>query len=185
MNEQSSDVTELLAQVREHSGDAERQLYQLVYDELRKLARLNMRRENASHTLQATALVHEAYVRLKKDNRVFQNRAHFYRVAGQIMRRILVDHARAKVAGKRGGGANQVELPEFPGPVMEPEKMLALDEALLRLSKMDERQGRIVELRFFCGMTEEQIGEVLGVSSRTVKRNWTVARAWLYEQIGR
>ena len=185
MNGPLPDITQLLAEVRNRSPEAETKLYQLVYDELRRIARHHMSREDPNHTLQPTALVNEAYVRLARDDRNWQNRAHFYGAAAQIMRRILVDHARAKLAEKRGGGATPVELAELPGPVLQPEKMLALDEALLRLSEIDPRQSRVVELRFFAGMTEEEIADVLGVSARTVKRDWTFARAWLYEQVGR
>jgi RNA polymerase sigma factor (TIGR02999 family) len=185
MDVPASDVTELLIQARKRTPEAESRLYELVYAELRRIARIHMGRERQSHTLQPTALVNEAYVRLVKDDRDWQNRAHFYGTAAQVMRRILVDHARARLAHKRGGGAEPIELSDLPAPFENAEKMLALDEALQRLSLLDARQSRVVELRFFGGMTEEEIAGILDVSTRTVKRDWNMARAWLYEQIGR
>ncbi|MCW5979533.1 MAG: sigma-70 family RNA polymerase sigma factor [Bryobacteraceae bacterium] len=184
MDAEETEITALLAQAGGRSPQAAERLYELVYAELRRIARIHMGRER-QNTLQPTALVNEAYLRLAKDDRTWRNRGHFYNVAAQAMRRILVDRARAKLAQKRGAGAHQIEIPDFTAPYVDAEKMLALDEALLRLSRLDARQCRVVELRFFGGMTEEEIAEYLDVSVRTVKRDWNVARAWLYQQIGR
>jgi len=179
------EVTNLLIELKNGNREAESRLMPLVYHELRRLASRYMRGERPGHTLQATALVHEAYLRLVGHEDVdWQNRAHFFGVAANLMRRILVDHARAKQAKKRGGGDQKVSLdvavlvrPEAP------EQFLALDEALERLAKRDPRQARIVELRYFGGLSEEEAAEILEVSVRTVKRDWSVARAWLYQQL--
>ena len=157
-------------------------LVPLVYDELRRLAGRYMRRERADHTLQATALVHEAYLKLVQHQSVdWQNRAHFFGIAAQVMRHILVDHARGHGREKRGAGQQFVSLEE--ALVFSPEKsveLLKLDESLQRLTKLDPRQGRIVELRFFGGLTVEETAHVLGISPKTVKREWSVAKAWLH-----
>jgi len=157
----------------------------VVYNELRRLAQRYMRNERPNHTLQPTALVHEAYLRLVGQRAVsWQGRAHFFGVAAQLMRRVLVDHARAQHAEKRGGNESRVELDEALAPSKEKTvELLALDEALNRLAKRDPRQARIVEMRFFGGLSEEETARVLDVSTRTVKRDWTVARAWLYNQV--
>ena len=160
-------------------------LLPVVYDELRRLAHRHLRREAADHTLATTELVHEAYLRLASQSRVQWNgRAHFLGVAATVMRRILVDHARGHHSLKRGGALARVplELAELAGD--EPaELLLALDEALGRLQARDERQARVVECRFFGGMTEEETAEALGVGLRTVKRDWAKARSWLYQEI--
>ena len=179
------ELTNLLIQVKNGNGDAQSKLIPLVYAELRRIAARYMRGERPGHSLQATALVHEAYLRLAGQKEMsWQNRAHFFGVAANIMRRILVDHARAKQAKKRGGSEQKVSIDEAvlvqPDP---PQDFLALDEALDRLAKRDPRQSRIVELRFFGGLSEEETAEVLGISLRTVKRDWKVARAWLYQQV--
>jgi RNA polymerase sigma-70 factor (ECF subfamily) len=179
------ELTNLLIQVKNGNGDAQSRLIPLVYAELRRIAARYMRGERPGHSLQATALVHEAYLRLAGQKEMsWQNRAHFFGVAANIMRRILVDHARAKQAKKRGGSEQKVSIDEAvlvqPDP---PQDFLALDEALDRLAKRDPRQSRIVELRFFGGLSEEETAEVLGISLRTVKRDWKVARAWLYQQV--
>jgi RNA polymerase sigma-70 factor, ECF subfamily len=180
-------ITLLLTELRAENREAESRLVPLVYDELRRMARRHMRGERADHTLQPTALVHEAYLRLVDQREVrWRNRAHFFGVAAQLMRRILVDYARANKAEKRGGDVAKVPLEEAlvftekGGPAL-----LALDEALSRLHEFDPRQGRIVELRFFAGLTEEEIAAVLGVSARTIKRDWNIARAWLYKEINK
>jgi RNA polymerase sigma factor (TIGR02999 family) len=144
-----------------------------------------MRGERPGHTLQATALVHEAYLRLVGYQEVdWQNRAHFFGVAASLMRRILVDHARAKLAKKRGGADQKVSFDKAVLVQRETSpQLLALDEALKRLAKRDPRQARIVDLRYFGGLSEEETAEVLGISVRTVKRDWNVARAWLYQQL--
>jgi RNA polymerase sigma factor (TIGR02999 family) len=181
------DITLLLAELRAGNRSAESRLLPLVYDELRRVARHYMRAERRDHTLQPTALVHEAYMRLAGQRDVdWQNRAHFFAVAAQLMRRILVDHARAHKAEKRGGTEPKIELGE--GLALTEEKateLLAVDEALTRLAECDPRQARIVELRFFGGLSEEEAAEVLGVSARTVKRDWSVARAWLFKEINK
>jgi RNA polymerase sigma-70 factor, ECF subfamily len=177
-------ITTLLLQLRAGDKKAEAELFALVYEELRRIAARKMDAERGNHTLQTTALVHEAYLRLvRQENLEFQTRHHFFAVAAQTMRRILVDHARAHQAAKRGGGF-ACNLDECAAITPEPSTdVLALDEALDRLSKFDSRQARIVEMRFFGGMGEEEIAGVLGVSSRTVKRDWTLAKAWLYGEL--
>lgn len=179
------EVTHLLHELQRGQKDAEERLIPLVYAELRRIAGAYLRRESPDHSLQPTALVHEAYLRLNDIKEIdWQSRSHFFAVAATVMRRILVDHARATHARKRGDGWDAVSLNEaiLPSPERAPE-ILALDEALDRLGRMDARQARIVELRFFAGMSEEEIGEVLGISSRTVKRDWRVAKAWLFKEL--
>ncbi len=153
----------------------------LVYAELRRLAASYMRRERVDHTLQPTALVHEAYLKLVEQRSVdWQSRAHFFGIAAQVMRRILVDHARGYLRDKRGGGQKPVPIDE--ALVFAPEQSMELvkiDEALERLTKLDPRQGKIVELRFFGGLTVEQTADLLGISEKTVKRDWSMAKAWL------
>jgi RNA polymerase sigma factor (TIGR02999 family) len=157
----------------------------VVYGELRRLARHYVRRERPDHTLQATALVHEAYMRLVDQRGVtWQNRAHFFGVAAQLMRRILVDYARRHRAAKRGGSFVQVSLNDALAlPEEQGEDVLALDDALERLAAIDPRQARVVELRLFSGLTVEEAAEVLDVSAATVKREWTMAKAWLSREI--
>jgi len=183
MESQPGDVTVLLTELSKGSPEAASRLVPLVYDELRRLAGRYMRRERADHTLQATALVHEAYMKLvqQKAAAEWQNRAHFFGIAARIMRNILVDHARNHVAEKRGGGQQAALLEE--NLVFAPEKsvdLLRLDQSLQRLTELDARQGRVVELRFFGGLTVEETAEVLGVSPKTVKRDWSMAKAWLH-----
>lgn len=159
----------------------------LVYDELRRLAQHYLRRERADHTLQSTALVHEAYVRLiGQDTPPWQSRAHFFGIAARLMRQILVEHARSHHAAKRGGHAFKLTL-EDASAVAQPADvdLVALDDALKKLSTQDARQSRIVELRFFAGLTIEDAAEVLEISPATVTREWTIARAWLFREIGR
>jgi RNA polymerase sigma factor (TIGR02999 family) len=155
------------------------ELMPLVYDELRRLAGRYMRRESQGHTLQTSALVNEAYVRLVDQKSVhWQNRAHFFGVAAQLMRRILVDHARSRSRAKRGGGAQMVSLVE-PAATSEVAEVIALDDALKNLAEMDPRKSQIVEMKFFGGLTTEEVAEVLKVTSRTVEREWRKAKAWL------
>jgi RNA polymerase sigma-70 factor, ECF subfamily len=179
------EVTHLLAQLRAGQRDAESKLIPLVYAELRRLAAHYLRGERPDHTLQPTALVHEAYLRLTKLHDVdWQGRSHFFATAATVMRRILVDHARAQNANKREGCRNAVSLEE--ALVVSPARssqLIALDDALDRLAKLDLRRSKIVELRFFGGLSEEETGEVLGISERTVKRDWRVAKAWLYNEV--
>lgn len=185
MSPAAGDITRLLADVQNGRPDAAPQLIPLVYDELRRIARHQMRNERSDHTLQATALVHEAYFRLvNQRERTWENRTHFIRLAAQVMRRLLIDHARARRTAKREGGLQRVPL-EDPLLVTEEqsEELLALDEALERLAEFDERQSRVVELRFFGGLTVEETAEALGIAPKTVKRDWVVARAWLHREV--
>jgi len=154
----------------------------LVYDELRRLASHYLRQERSDHTLQSTALVHEAYLRLAGQNPPdWQNRAHFFGIAARIMRQILVEHARGRNAAKRGGGATVLTLDAAVAPAGSVDiDIVELDRALSDLSQLDPQQSRIVELRFFGGLTIEDTSEVLGISPATVKRDWVTARAWLY-----
>jgi len=156
-----------------------------VYDELRRQAARYLRREQAGHTLQTTALIHEAYVRLVDQRNVqWQNRAHFFGIAAQMMRRILVDHARTKKRAKRGGSVIKVSLADATLPVNERDlDVVALDEALTRLAEIDEQQSRVVELRFFSGLTVEETAEVMHISPATVKRDWSMAKAWLHREL--
>jgi len=181
------DVTRLLRNWSGGDTHALDQLTPVVYDELRRLAASYMRRERQDHTLQSTALVNEAYLKLvDQKNVVWQNRAHFFGIAAQMIRRILVDHARAHKAEKRGGGAGVLSLDEAIGvPEKRDVEILALNDALTRLTEMDPQQGRIVELRFFTGLSIEETAEVVGVSPATVKREWAAARAWLFREISR
>jgi RNA polymerase sigma factor (TIGR02999 family) len=161
------------------------ELIPLVYHELRRRALGYLRHERPDHTLQATALVHEAFLRLAGQDRVaWQNRGHFYAMAAQMMRRILVDHAREHRAAKRPGAQIRVDLDDqIPAPELLGCDVLMLDEALSELSAMDERQGRIVELRYFGGLSEQEVADALSVSRTTVTREWRRARAWLYHRI--
>ena len=163
------------------------QLLPLVYDELRKVAARRLRHERANHTLQPTALVHEAYVRLIDQDRVqWRNRAHFFAISSRLMRRILVDHARAHGAAKRGGGAQLVSLDDAADVALAPDvSLLALDEALGKLERLDPVQAQIIELRFFGGLTIEETAAVVRVSPASVGREWNVAKAWLYRELTR
>jgi RNA polymerase sigma-70 factor (ECF subfamily) len=176
------DVTDLLAQLVAGDQKAFPKLVPLVYDELHRLADGYMRRERADHTLQATALVNEAYLKLVRYPRPnWRSRAHFLGVAAQIMRHILVDHARGHGCDKRGGGMRPITLED--DLVFVPQKsiqLLRLDLSLKRLASRDPRQARVVELRFFGGLTVEEVADVLGVSAKTVKRDWSMAKAWLH-----
>ena len=178
-------VTQLLLGWGQGDKDALDRLVPIVYDELRRQAARYLRHERAGHTLQTTALIHEAYLRLIDQRNVqWQNRAHFFGVAAQLMRRILVDHARTKKRAKRGGSDIRVSLTEATAIAKSADvDVVALDEALDRLAEIDEQQGRIVELRFFSGLTVEETAEVLGISPATVKRDWSMAKAWLHREI--
>lgn len=184
---EQAEITQLLLAWRKGERSALDELIPLVQTELRRLARNYMRRQKVGHTLQTTALVNEAFVRLVDSNRVnWQDRNHFYAICAQLMRRILVDFARKKASLKRGGERVQVTLGDNVDVSDERDaEVVALDEALERLAKMNERQSRIVELRYFGGLTEEQIAETLDISSRTVRRDWNLARAWLYRELSR
>jgi len=180
------DVTQLLLAWSDGDQAALEQLTPLVYGELHRLARGYLRRERPGHTLQATALVNEAYLRLIDWKQVrWQNRAHFFGVSAQLMRRILVDFARARHQGKRGGAARQVSFEEAVAvSPMQAADLVALDEALERLAAIDPRKSRMVELCFFGGLSEGETAEVLKVSPRTVRREWSLARAWLHREVG-
>lgn len=200
-------VTQLLAKWSSGNEAALGELTGLVYQELRALAQRHLRRERPNHTIQRTALVHEAFVRLVNQDSVnWQSRAHFFGLASNLMRRILVDHARARLASKRGGGLAPVSLDEITNPTdtgdthapggpryAEPaqidteneDDVTAIDEALTRLAALDERQAKIVELRYFGGLTIEETAQVLGISDATVKREWTLARAWLRRELSK
>jgi RNA polymerase sigma factor (TIGR02999 family) len=179
-------VTRLLAKAGAGNQAAFDEVFPLVYAELRRIAAREMRREKPGRTLQTTALVHEAYLRLLKDASLsFQNRAHFLGIASRAMREILIEHARARSARKRGGGAVRLTLDDLVASVSSPSvDVLALDEALQRLARLDERHARVVELRFFGGMSVEETAAALDLSPATVKRDWTLARAWLYRELG-
>ena len=178
-------ITQLLAEWSEGNQSALDELYPLVYEELHRLARRYMSRERKGHTLQTTALINEAYVRLVDQKNVrWANRSHFFAISAQIMRRILIDHARRHAYAKRGGGAKQVSLEE--AAIVAPDQaseLVRLDEALQTLAKMDERRCHVVELRYFGGLSNEEIAGVLKVSENTVTRDWNLARAWLYQQL--
>ncbi|HEY6393178.1 MAG TPA: sigma-70 family RNA polymerase sigma factor [Bryobacteraceae bacterium] len=181
----NTEITTLLAAVQRGDRTAESILAEMVYGELHAIAKTHMRRERHNHTLQTTALVNEAYLRLVRDRAVdWQGRAHFFACASVEMRRILVDYARQRAAGKRPDAGLRIELKDWHAserPRMD--HMLMLDEALNRLAELDARQARIVEMRYFGGLTEKETAEVLGISIRTVKRDWTSARAWLQMQL--
>jgi RNA polymerase sigma factor (TIGR02999 family) len=180
----SGEVTQLLAELEERRQDAAPKLFELLYSELRRMAQRHLQNERADHTLQATALVHEAYLRLVDARQDWRNRAHFFAIASSAMRRILVDHARAKHAAKRPGSQQKVNLDDAPLLCSEPyDDVISLDLALKRLSQIDARQGRIVELRYFGGLTSEETAEALGVSIITVQRDWAVAKAWLHGEL--
>jgi RNA polymerase sigma factor (TIGR02999 family) len=180
------DVTRILREVSGGDREAPARLMPLVYDELRRLANHYLRQERPDHTLQPTALVHEAYLRLVDQTRVdWQNRAHFFGVAAQLMRRILVDHARRHQASKRGGFRQKLTLDEAVDYSQTRDvDLVRLDDALTALAQFDTRQSRIVELRFFGGLTIEETAEALAVSPATVKVDWSMAKAWLRREIG-
>jgi RNA polymerase sigma factor (TIGR02999 family) len=179
-----SEVTRLLDALRGGDSNAEGELLSLVYTELRKMAATKMAREQPGHTLQPTALVHEAWLRLG-DQR-FDNRAHFFGAAAEAMRRILVETARRKHALRRGGGHAHVDLADLPIAMPEPDgEVLAMHEALDRLAEHDAQKAELVKLRYFAGLSIEETASVLGISERTAKRHWTFARAWLLDEMGR
>jgi RNA polymerase sigma-70 factor (ECF subfamily) len=178
-------VTELLARARSGDSSAVADVFPLIYDELRRLAQQQLRREPDGHTLSPTALVHEAYMRLLDYTRLeWANRAHFMAVAATAMRRILVDHARGHRSLKRGGGLRPVSIDAVElGTEDRAELLVAVDEALDRLKAVEQRQAQVVECRFFGGMTEEETAEALGIGLRTAKRDWAKAKSWLHREI--
>ncbi len=185
MASDSDNVTRLLLEWGDGNQQALEALVPLIYKELRNLAHNFLYRERPGHTLQTTALVHEAYLKLIDQNDArWQNRAHFFAIAAQAMRRILIDSARKHAAAKRGGPQEELSLDEVADIALEPDgNLLKLDEALNQLAKIDPRQSRIVELRYFGGLTIEETAEVISVSPATVKREWMMARAWLHQEI--
>ena len=185
-------ITEALCALRNGAPDAMDRLAPLVYEQLRRIAHRHLRAEPAGHTLSTTALVHEAYLKLVDQTRAeWQDRGHFFAVASRAMRRILVDYARRYRAARRGGGddaapVRPIPLDDTEIPIAErAEILVALDEALERLARFDERQARVVECRFFGGLTEEETAAALGISQRTVAREWVTARGWLYQELRR
>lgn len=188
----SGDVTELLRDASRGSREAFDQLLPLVYDELRRTAHGRLRSERAGHTLDTTGLVHEAWLRLVDQTRTeWQSRAHFFAVASDAMRRILIDYARRSLASKRGAGAQRVPLDDAMDhdallvmPDEQADELLALDEAMARLAVFNPQGAQVVQYRFFGGLTTDEIGAVLGISERTARRAWTVARAWLRRELG-
>jgi RNA polymerase sigma factor (TIGR02999 family) len=183
----SARITELLANWGQGNADAREALMPLVYDELRRIARRHLWRQRPNHTLQSAALVNEAYLRLvRQESPQWQNRAHFFGVAAQAMRQILVDYARSRLAAKRGAGAPRFTLDTkiaLPEQEKEEVDLVALDDALNTLTVLDPRQSRIIELRFFGGLSIQDTAIVLGISPATVKREWTMARMWLHREL--
>jgi RNA polymerase sigma factor (TIGR02999 family) len=184
--DRSGEVTKLLLQWKQGDGQALKQILPLVYDELRRIAHRHLQAEHGERSMQSTALVHEAYLRLVGGEPAdFQNRAHFLAVASRAMRQILIDLARSRAAEKRDWG-NRIEYSALPSlPIKHDAELLALDDALTDLSRIDERQAQIVEMRFFGGLSSPEISEVLGISRATVDREWATARIWLHRQVSR
>ena len=186
-HEASSQVTKLLQGWRAGERSASDALLPLVYEELRRLAHHHLRNERPHHTLQSTALVNEAYLRLIGQNLPkWESRTHFFAIAAQLMRQILVDYARRHRASKRGSGVCMLALDDAVGlPQRKSVDVVALDDALKALAEVDPRQSRVVELRFFAGLSLEETSEVMGIATATVQRDWTTARAWLHREISR
>ena len=183
----SHEISQLLRSWNDGNRNALDDLLPLVYDELRRQAHRYLRRERQGHTLQTTALIHEAYLNLIKQNRInFQNREHFFAISANLMRRILVNYANARHRLKRGGVDEDIELNDsiLIATQSKDLDLLALDDALRRLAEMDEQQGRIVELRYFGGLTIEETSEVMGIAPATIKRDWKLTKAWLYRELG-
>lgn len=183
-NNDTREVTRLLQNLNEGKSNVVDDLIPLVYAELRKLAAYYLKSERIGHTLQPTALVHEAFLKLVEQETQWQNRSHFFAMAANLMRRILVDYARQHKADKRGGEAEKISIDDaFIFVKEKPAQMIALDDALNELAKIDERRSKVVELKFFGGLTNDEIAELLGVHSNTILRDWNLARAWLKTQI--
>jgi len=185
---EARDITQILRDWTRGESDAINELMPLVYEELRRQAARHLRRENRDHTLQTTALIHEAYLKLIDQRNVeWQNRLHFFAIASQAMRRILVDHARTKHREKRGGNDNKVPLDDAlaVGTAERNVDLIALDEALTRLGAIDEQQVRVVELRYFSGLSLEDTADALGISRATAARDWSMAKAWLHRELTR
>jgi len=177
------EITALVRRWGTGDKDAATRLFPIIYDELRRMARHYLRAEGPGNTLQPTALVHELYLKLSHQETDFQDRRHFYAIAARQMRHLLIDHARAAHAHKRGGARARVDLPEIAAPQGAAFEALALDEALTVLEKLDERVARGVELRYFAGLSEQETAETLGVSVATLKRDWRFAQTWLRAQM--
>ena len=182
---ESIDVSGVLAEVTAGNGDATERLMPLVYDQMRQIAQRLLRHESSGHTLQPTALVNEAFLRLAGNANIdWQGKTHFFAVGAKVMRRILVDHARGKMTQKRGGGQCRIPLSdELCVSNRKDEDVLAIEEALEKLESLDERQAKVVELRFYGGLTVDEVAEALGVSKRTVESDWTMVRAWLRREL--
>lgn len=182
-----SEITQILQSWNDGNVDAKERLLPFVYAELKRQARILMSRERVNHTLQPTALVHEAFLRLSKQSGVeWQNRSHFYGISSRLMRQILVDHARTHSAEKRGSNAIHFSIDDIDIPVHErAESILIVDEVLSRLAEIDEKQAQIVEMRFFGGMSNIEIAEAMDISERTVGREWQSAKLWLYRELNR
>ncbi len=188
MQDRPGEITVLLQRLRRGDEGAADELLRVVYEELRRIARAYMGKEASEHTLQTTALIHEAWLRLADQTRVdWRDRTHFYGVAAQMMHRVLVDHARARLADKRGAGAAPLNLDwiEIEATPQKLEEILAVDEVLSRLKGFDQQQARIVEMRYFAGMTVGETATALGLSPRTVDREWALASAWLRVELCR
>jgi RNA polymerase sigma-70 factor (ECF subfamily) len=185
MPDSPGEITVLLAEMKRGNSEALPKLVPLLYDELRKLAGHFLREERPGHTLQPTALVHEAYLKLAGQRAGFENRAQFMAVAAQAMRRILVDYARQRVAAKRGGGValTDLDIASVGATVEQSQELLAIDEALEKLTALDPQQARVVEMRYFGGLTVEETAAALAIAPRTVKREWAMAKAWLRVEI--
>lgn len=184
---QLSEITQILQDWNDGNENAKERLLPFVYDELKRQARILMSRERSNHTLQPTALVHEAFMRLAEQSGIdWQNRSHFYGIASRLMRQILVDHARLHAAEKRGNNPIHFSIDDLQIPVEQrADSILTLNEILDRLAEFDEQQAQIVEMRFFGGMTNNEIAEALEISERTVGREWQSAKLWLYRELNR
>ena len=184
-DKQTPEITQILQDWNDGNEEAKERLLPFVYDELKRQARLLMSKERADHTLQPTALVHEAFLKLSNQSNVeWKDRSHFYGIASRLMRQILVDHARLYASDKRGNNPIHFSVDDVQIPVeLRADSILALNEVLERLEKFDEQQAKIVEMRFFGGMTNQEIAENLAISERTVGRDWQAARLWLYREL--
>ena len=187
INNDSQQITKLLVDWGKGDEAAFERLMPLVYDELHRMARAYMRRQPSGHTFQTTELIHEAYLKLaKQDGQDWQNRAHFFGVAAKAMRHILVDYARSKTSEKRGGSGRKVAFDDNKDVSAErPDEIVALDDALRQLAALDERKSRVVEMKFFAGLKIEEIARVLNISPETVKRDWQFSKTWLFRELSR
>ena len=185
--QQTSGITQILQSWNDGDEEAKELLLPFVYDELKKQARYLMSKERSNHTLQPTALVHEAFMKLSEQSSIeWKNRSHFYGIASRLMRQILVDHARLHAADKRGNNAVHFSIDDVQIPIEErASSILAIDEVLRRLAELDEQQARVVEMRFFGGMNDDEIAEALNISRRTVGREWQSAKLWLFRELNR